>query len=120
MVDEEAMKFLEKAGKGFAVEWIKEALKEVNLCIFYLDMVMIHQPMEVMHAPWIDGGVEAGISREKWKELWNKIANCGNVDIPAILAELSEKGQIPKGSIIALFPPGLGGHTPCMIIRWLV
>jgi 3-oxoacyl-[acyl-carrier-protein] synthase III len=83
-------------------------------------MVMIHQPMEVMHAPWIDGGVEAGISREKWKELWNKIANCGNVDIPAILAELSEKGQIPKGSIIALFPPGLGRHTPCMIIRWLV
>lgn len=117
---EGAMAWLAKVGKEFAVEGVKKALAEANLGIADLDMVVIHHPMEVMHAPWIDGGVEAGISREKWKELWNKIANCGNVDVPAVLSDLREKGQIPKDSIIALFPPGLGGHTPCMIIKWLV
>ena len=94
-------------------------MAEANLGIADLDMVIIHHPMEVMHAPWIEGGVEAGVGREKWRELWNRISNWGNVDVPAVLSDLHERRQIPKDSIIALFPPGLGGHTPCMIIRWL-
>ena len=111
--------WVKKKGDRFAVEGIEQALKQAGLGLRDVDMVMIHQAQEIIHEGWIQGGVEAGIPRNKWKEFYHRIANCGNVDVAAILAELSEQGSIPKGSIIALFPPGLGGHTPCMIIRWL-
>jgi len=108
-------------GKEFAVEIIQGALQEAKLTVSDLDMVIFHHAQDVIHSLWIEGGVEAGISREKWKdEYWNKYANIGNVDIPANLVEFLANGQIQKGSTIALFAPGLGGHTPCMIIRWLV
>jgi 3-oxoacyl-[acyl-carrier-protein] synthase III len=68
----------------------------------------------------LKGGEEAGISRDKWKETWNKYGDIGNVDMVPNLEELWQGGKIGKGSVIALFPPGGGGHTPCMIIRWLV
>jgi 3-oxoacyl-[acyl-carrier-protein] synthase-3 len=109
----------QEKGKRFAVEGIEKALKPLNLGLGDVDMVVIHHPQEFMQELWIQGGAEAGIPRGKWKELYHKIANCGNVDVAAILAELLEKEEIPKDSIIALFPPGLGGHTPCMIIKWL-
>lgn len=111
--------WIERIGKTFAVEGIETALAKAGLSKADLDLVLIHHPMEMMHGPWIEGGVEAGIPREKWKELYHKIANCGNVDIPASLAEIAETGEVRPGGVVALFPPGLGGHTPCMIIRWL-
>jgi 3-oxoacyl-[acyl-carrier-protein] synthase III len=109
----------ERMGKTFAVEGIETALAKAGLTKADLDRVLIHHPMEMMHGPWIEGGVEAGIPREKWKELYNRIGNCGNVDIPASLAEFVGTGEIQPGHVVALFPPGLGGHTPCMILRWL-
>jgi 3-oxoacyl-[acyl-carrier-protein] synthase-3 len=111
--------WVKKKGKTFAVKGIEQSLKKAGLGLADVDMVAIHHPQESIHEAWIQGGVEAGIPREKWKEFYHRIANCGNVDVAAILAELSEQGRIPIGSVIALFPPGLGGHTPCMIIRWL-
>jgi len=51
VADEKAMAWLAKVGKGFAVEGVKKALEEANLGIADLDMVVIHHPMEVMHAP---------------------------------------------------------------------
>jgi 3-oxoacyl-[acyl-carrier-protein] synthase-3 len=119
MADEYFFQNEDLLGPNLALETISRALEKAHLTTSDLDMVVIHHPMEFLHERWIKGGIEAGIGREKWKEAWNKIANCGNVDVPAKLAELSEQRQIPKGSIIALFPPGLGGHTPCMVIRWL-
>jgi 3-oxoacyl-[acyl-carrier-protein] synthase-3 len=119
LADEWFFQWAQEKGKRFAVEGIEKALKPLNLGLSDVDMIVIHHPQEFMQEIWIQGGIEAGIPREKWKELYHKIANCGNVDVAAILAELLEKGQIPKDSIIALFPPGLGGHTPCMIVKWL-
>jgi 3-oxoacyl-[acyl-carrier-protein] synthase III len=110
----------ERIGKDFAVEGIKKALKEANLTLSDLDMVVIHQTISALIERWIKGGEEVGIGRDKWKETWNKYGNIGNVDIVPNLEELWHEGKITKGSIIALFPPGGGGHTPCMIIRWLV
>ncbi|MFX0204287.1 MAG: 3-oxoacyl-ACP synthase III family protein, partial [Candidatus Hodarchaeota archaeon] len=108
-------------GKEFAVEIIKGALQEAKMTVSDLDMVIIHHAQDVIHNRWIEGGVDAGISKEKWKdENWNKYGNIGNVDIPANLVGFIENGQIQKGSVIALFAPGLGGHTPCMILKWLV
>jgi 3-oxoacyl-[acyl-carrier-protein] synthase-3 len=120
LADQWVFEWQEKLGKTFAVEIIEKALKEINLTLSDLDMVVIHHPQYTLHNRWIQGGVKAGISRGKWKESWNRIGSCGNADIPAILGELSEQGQIQKGSIIVLFAPGGGGHTPCMTIKWLV
>ena len=106
-------------GKKYMLPTLEEALKKAGLGLADLNMVLLHHPMAFFHNQWIENGIEAGIAREKWKESYNKIGNCGNVDVANSLAELSESGQIPKDSIIALYPPGLGGHTPCMIIRWL-
>jgi len=118
--DQWFVEWQQRDGKGFAIEGIKTALKKANLSLQDLNLVIIHQAQDVIHEPWIEGGDEEGVSREKWKETWNKYGNIGNVDIAANLVELYEEGQIPKDSIIALFPPGGGGHTPCMIIKWLV
>ena len=95
-------------------------MKEANLTLSDLDMVVIHQPISALFERWIKGGEEIGISRNKWKETWNRHGNIGNVDIAANLVELWQDGEIKKDSILALFAPGAGGHTPCMIIRWLV
>lgn len=116
--DEWFFQWVQKAGKTFAVEGIQKALAQANLGLSEVDMVIIHHPQEMIHEAWIEGGAEAGIPREKWKESYHKIANCGNVDVAAILAELLEQRQIPQDMVVALFPPGLGGHTPCMILRW--
>ena len=109
----------QRVGKGFALEGIDKALKKANLTLSDLDMVIPHQCGDFLLEWWMEGLEEAGVSRDKWKETWNKYGNVGNVDIAMNLAEFWEKGQIAKDSIIALFAPGLGGHTPCMIIKWL-
>lgn len=111
--------YQQQVGKGFAIDSIKKALKKAKLALSDLDMVVLHQAQDIFHEPWKEGGVEAGVSRDKWKETYHKYGDVGNVDIALNLAELWGKGQIAEGSIMALFAPGLGGHTPCMIIKWL-
>jgi len=118
-MDEWVPSWMERMGKGFAVDGIRAALAKIGLTTADLDLVLIHHPMEFMHGPWIEGGVEAGIPQNKWKDLYHRIANCGNVDIPAGLSEVAATGEVKPGYVVALFPPGLGGHTPCMILRWL-
>jgi hypothetical protein len=48
-----------------------------NLSLSQLDMVIYHHPNERIQELWIEGGVEAGFSRDKWKGAWNKYANIG-------------------------------------------
>jgi hypothetical protein len=76
-------------------------------------MVVIHHPMEFLHERWIEG-VEAGIGREKWKEV-EQNRQLRQRRCTGKLAELSGQGTNPQGSIIALFlgagQPLLHGHT---------
>jgi 3-oxoacyl-[acyl-carrier-protein] synthase III len=118
-MDEWAMGFGMGLGKSIMMPTVEEALGQAGLTLSDLDMVILHHPMDLFHETWIKDGIASGIGADKWKLAYDKIGNCGNVDIAYKLSELSEQGLIPKGSIIALYPPGLGGHTPCMIIRWL-
>jgi 3-oxoacyl-[acyl-carrier-protein] synthase III len=118
-MDEWAMGWGMGLGKTVMMPTIEEALRKAGLTLSDLDMVILHHPMDIFHEAWIKDGIESGIGAEKWKLAYDKIGNCGNVDVAYKLSELSEQGRIPKDSIIALYPPGLGGHTPCMIIRWL-
>lgn len=109
----------QRDGKKFAIDGIEQALKKANLKLSDLDFVVIHQAQDIIHDVWIEGGVEAEISRDKWKETYHKYGNIGNVDVVPNIEELWQEGKLHNGSIIALFPPGGGGHTPCMILRWL-
>ena len=119
-VDEWFYKWMEREGKTFASNIIKKALDKVHLTFPDVDKIVIHQVDNTVQRWWMQGGEEIGINRNKWKETWNTRGNIGNVDIAANLVELWEQKEIKHGSIIALFAPGAGGHTPCMIIRWLV
>jgi 3-oxoacyl-[acyl-carrier-protein] synthase III len=110
----------QEQGKRFAVDGVEQALKKANLTFADVDYIVLHQAQDIIQEPWIAGGEEVGLTRDQWKETWNKYANVGNVDIAPNLEELWHEGKLHNGSIIALFPPGLGGHTPSMILRWLV
>jgi len=118
-VDEWFFQWFQQMGKNFAMDGITKALGKAGLTISDLDGVVIHQAYP-FYLDWIQGGEEAGVSREKWKETSNKYGNIGNVDVVPNLEELWKEGKIGKDSIVALFTPGGGGHTPCMILKWLV
>jgi 3-oxoacyl-[acyl-carrier-protein] synthase III len=112
--------FLEWAqDKRIAIDCIEKALKKANLKVSELGMIFFHQAQDVFFERWMEGAEEAGVSKDKWKETWNRYGNIGNVEVASNLAEWWEKGQIPKGSIIAFWVPGGGAHIPCMILKWL-
>jgi len=93
---------------------------KANLTLSDLDMVVFHQPADMLYEPWIDGAAKAGLSKDKWKHTWHKYGNVANAVVPVNLAEFWEEGGLKKDSIIALITIGAGGHAPTMIIKWLV
>jgi 3-oxoacyl-[acyl-carrier-protein] synthase-3 len=107
-------------GERYGIECINKALEMANLSLSQLDMVVFHQPSDLMYDFWIDGAEKAGLSRAKWKHTWNKYGNLSNSVIPVNLAEFWENGELKKDSIIALLSVGAGGHGPTIIIKWLV
>jgi 3-oxoacyl-[acyl-carrier-protein] synthase III len=118
--DEYMFEWQQRVGKQFAVNMVRKALEKAGLKLSDLNMILYHQAHDVFTEEWIDGGVEAGVARDTWKDTWDTYGNVGNVDIAANLVEFCEDGKAAPGSIIALFGPGAGGHSPCVIIRWLV
>ena len=84
-----------------------------------LDVVFYHQ-VGALSEPIVEGGVKHGINRDKWKDTFYKYGNIGMNDMCVNLTEMWEEGKIPKNSIIALYTwYAGGGHSPCLIIKWL-
>ena len=110
----------QRMGERFGIDGINGALKMANLTLADLDMVIFHQPADMLYDVWIEGAAKAGLSSNKWKHTWNKYGNLSNAVIPVNLAEFWGKGKLKKDSIIALITVGAGGHAPTMIIKWLV
>jgi len=110
----------QRVGERFGIDGINGALKMAKRTLSDLDMVVFHQPADMLYDPWIEGAARAGLSKDKWKHTWNKYGNLSNAVIPVNLAEFWEKGELKKDSIIALITIGAGGHAPTMIIKWLV
>jgi 3-oxoacyl-[acyl-carrier-protein] synthase III len=117
--DEYMFEWQQRVGKQFAVDMIRKGLEKAGLKLSDLNMILYHQAHDVFTDEWIEGGEKAGVARDLWKNTWDKYGNVGNVDIAANLVEFCEDGKVAPGSIIALFGPGAGGHSPCIIIRWL-
>jgi 3-oxoacyl-[acyl-carrier-protein] synthase-3 len=110
----------QRMGERFGIDGVSGALKKANLTLSDLDMVVFHQPADMLYEPWIDGAAKAGLSKDKWKHTWHKYGNIANAVVPVNLAEFWEEGELKKDSIIALITIGAGGHAPTMIIKWLV
>jgi 3-oxoacyl-[acyl-carrier-protein] synthase III len=117
--DEWMLEWLMKQGNRFAVDSIGLAMKKAKLELKDLDFALYHHMPDVLIDYWKDGGVDAGVSREKWVDTWNKYGNMGGVDIGVTLSELWEAGKLQKGSTVGFFGPGAGGHGGAMIVNWL-
>jgi 3-oxoacyl-[acyl-carrier-protein] synthase-3 len=105
--------------KRWAINDIKKALQKAHLKLSDLDFIAFHQAGDAFIRLWIEGGEEAGLKKEQWKELWDKYGNIGNVDVVPQLEELWQEGKLHNGSIVALWVPGGGIHVPCMILKWM-
>jgi 3-oxoacyl-[acyl-carrier-protein] synthase III len=111
----------QQVGEHYGIDSIRGALKNTKprLKLSDLDLVIFHQPADILFDQWIEGAAKAGVPREKWMHTWDKYGNMGNCVVPVNLAEFWEQGQLKKGSIIALLAIGAGAHAPTMIVRWL-
>lgn len=106
---------------GGYVHWKLEFPQEttVNLPPHDLDLVIFHQPADLLYDTWIYGAEKAGLSKDKWKHTCHKYGDLANAVVPVNLAEFWEKGELKKGMIMAWITIGAGGHAPTMIVRWL-
>jgi 3-oxoacyl-[acyl-carrier-protein] synthase III len=110
----------QKVGERFAIDGILGGLKNANLELKDLDAVIFHQPADMLYDVWIWGAEKEGLSRDKWIHTWNKYGNMSNAVIPVNLAEFWAEGKFRKDMIQAWITIGAGGHTPTMIVKWLV
>lgn len=109
-----------RIGPTYGINAIKGALKGTGLSLSDVDMVIFHQPADILYDMWIEGAAKAGLPAEKWVHTWDKYGNMGNCVVPVNLAEFWEEGKLKKDSVIALLSIGAGGHAPAMLVRWLV
>lgn len=116
----EFIEWWKRVGFQFGIDGINGALKLANQNLSDLDMVIFHQPTDMLYNVWMEGAAQAGLSKDKWKHTWNKYGNLSNAVVPVNLSEFWDKGELKKDSIIALITIGAGGHAPTMIIKWLV
>lgn len=110
----------QRVGDRFGIDGVGGALEKANLKLSDLDLVVFHQPVDMLYDPWIEGAAKEGLSPNKWKHTWEKYGNTANAVIPINLAEFWENGELEKGMIMAWITIGAGGHAPTMIVRWLV
>ncbi len=111
--------FWQRVGERFGIDGINGALKKANLTLADVEIVIFHQPADLLYDVWIEGAAKAGLSKDKWKHTWHKYGNPGPVVIPMNLVEFWEAGELKKNSIMAWMTIGAGGHAPAMIVRWL-
>jgi 3-oxoacyl-[acyl-carrier-protein] synthase III len=84
--DQALFEWQERAGKGFAVEGIKQAVEKASLRLSDIDMIFFHQTLEALDQRWMQGGEEHGLPSHKWIRTWTKYGTVGNSDVGASLA----------------------------------
>jgi 3-oxoacyl-[acyl-carrier-protein] synthase-3 len=102
-----------------AVDALTNASTKAGLKVTDIDLVVAHQAFPGLLELWQSALEPLGVPRERWRSTWDKYGNVGACDVGATMADLIDGNAIPKGSLLALFAPGGGGHTPTIIMRWL-
>jgi 3-oxoacyl-[acyl-carrier-protein] synthase-3 len=110
----------QQVGPTFGLNGFNGALKKAGLTLDDLQMIIFHQPADMLYDVWMDGAEKAGVPRDIWKHTWDKYGNMSNAVVPVNLAEFWEKGELKKDMVMAWITIGAGGHAPTMIARWLV
>lgn len=110
----------QRVGPRFGIDGFNGALKRANLKLSDIDVIIFHQPADMLYDMWIDGAEKAGVPKNKWKHTWDKYGNLAGAVVPVNLAEFWEAGEFKKDSIMAWIAIGAGGHAPTIIVRWLV
>ena len=98
----------------------KGAVKLAGLTLDDLDLIIFHQPADILYDMWIEGAEKEGVSKDKWHHTWEKYGNMSNAVVPCNLVEFWEDGRLKKDMIMAWITIGAGAHVPTMITRWLV
>ncbi len=114
---------------GFVANWergptlahagITAALKQTDLNLEDIDIIIPHQPTRYFMEQWKNDLARHGVSRDKWRDTFEKYGMIAAADHPTTLAELDENGELQKDSIIAMTTVAGGGHCPTLIVRWL-
>jgi len=110
----------QKVGERFGIDGINGALMRANLTLDDLDLVIFHQPADLLYDTWIEGAEKFGLRKDKWKHTWDQYGNMANSVVPVNLAEFWQKGMLKENMVMAWITIGAGGHAPTMIVRWLV
>jgi 3-oxoacyl-[acyl-carrier-protein] synthase-3 len=109
----------QRVGERFGIDGIRGALTKAKLALEDLDVVIFHQPADLLYDVWMWGAEKEGLSKDKWIHTWDKYGNLSNAVVPVNLAEFWQEGRFRKGMIQAWITIGAGGHAPTMIVRWL-
>jgi 3-oxoacyl-[acyl-carrier-protein] synthase III len=118
-VDPRMFEWFEKHGEDLVRDSMSDALEKAGLDFPDIDFIFPHQCFRAALEVWIEALEKLGVSRDKWVESFDRYGNIGAVDVAPNLEEMDDEGRMPNGSIIAMFVPGGGGHTPSLICRWL-
>lgn len=117
-LDQEFDDLVAKLFSNMAVDALTNASKKAGLRLKDIDLVVAHQAFPNLLELWQNALEPLGLPRERWRSTWDKYGNVGACDVAATMADLIDDNAIPKGSILALFAPGGGGHVPTIIMRW--
>jgi 3-oxoacyl-[acyl-carrier-protein] synthase-3 len=103
---------------AMVVDALTNATRKAGIEVSDIDLMIAHQAFPSLLQIWAKAAEPLGLPLHRWRSTWDKYGNVGACDIPATLADVIAEEEIPAGSIIALFAPGGGGHTPTIIMRW--
>ena len=101
------------------IDALTNASRKADINLSEIDIVVAHQAFSGLMQVWQEAMEPLGVPADHWRSTWDKYGNVGACDIGATLADLIERGELASGSVVALFAPGGGGHTPTIIMRWL-
>jgi len=97
---------------------LTNATRKAGIGVGDIDVVVAHQAFSGLLDIWQAAVEPLGLPRDRWRSTWDKYGNVGACDTAATLVDLIEQKALPPDSIVALFAPGGGGHTPTIIMRW--
>jgi len=104
---------------AMVVDALTNASRKAGIGVGDIDLMIAHQAFPSLLQIWAKAAEPLGLPPDRWRSTWDRYGNVGACDIPATLADVIAEEGIPAGSIVGLFSPGGGGHTPTLITRWL-
>jgi 3-oxoacyl-[acyl-carrier-protein] synthase III len=112
--------WVEVAGRdNYLAGSVEKAMQKAGLKITDLYRVICHHIGDV-EDKWIQSLVDKGLPASAFKSLRKTQGNVGYCDLIIDLVTFWESGELPQGSLIALWVPSSGIQLPTLVLRKLV